>query len=231
MAFEAKLDQFSGPLQLLLELIESEKMEITDVSLAKVTDDYLSHLDQQDVPSAELADFLVVAAKLLFLKSRAILPEPPIEEEGADTLAAQLKLYREFVAATEHIASLAMSGRVAHARPRTLTVPEGKFLPPSNVNTNALTHAFEQLLKRLQPFFALRQASMEKVVSVQERIKQIRDVLLSRAQMSFRDIAGSASSRVDVVVSFLALLELMKQRVIHAVQKNAFGDIELKRVD
>jgi segregation and condensation protein A len=72
---------------------------------------------------------------------------------------------------------------------------------------------------------------MQKVVSVQERIKQIRDVLLERAQMSFKDITKGAGSKIEVVISFLALLELMKQRVIHAVQTSAFGEIELKRVD
>ena len=232
MSFEVQLEAFAGPLQLLLDLIEREKLTITEVSLAKVTNDYVKYVDEHDVPSTELADFLVVAAKLIYLKSRAIMPQVAPEDEEADALEAQLKLYREFVDATVYIDQLLKAQHVAFARPANArALPQPKFLPPENATAHTLSAAFDQLLKRLQPFFTLQQTSMERVVSVQERIKQIHEVLLSRATASFRDITKSAASRVDVVVSFLALLELMKQRLVKATQSGAFADIELKRVD
>lgn len=233
MAFEARLENFSGPLQLLLELIENKELEITSVSLAKVTDDYLKELEARDVPSEELADFLTIAARLILIKSHALLPTFALEEEGdADSLAAQLKLYKEFVAATEHIERLFGTQRVAFAPARPLVMKtEITFLPPENATLSGLQIAFAGLMKRLEPFFALRQVSMERVVSVEQRIKDIHHALKARAAMTFRDLTAGASSKIEVVVSFLALLELMKQRLIRTVQSSAFGEIELKRVD
>lgn len=231
MPFEVALDEFAGPMQLLLELIEKEDLDITKVALAKVTEDYLGYVNSHEVPSHELADFLVVAAKLLYLKSRAILPENPEDEEEADALAAQLKLYREFVDATVYIDELIKSTSVSYARPRAYVPPETKFRPPQNATTNELSSSFEQLLKRLQPFFSLQETSMQRVASVEERIKQIHAVLLDRARMTFRDITKGAASKVDVLVSFLALLELMKQQLITATQDSHFGEIELHRIE
>ena len=231
MSFEVKLDAFAGPMQVLLELIEKDDLDITTVSLSKVTEDYLGYVEAHDVPSSELADFLVVAAKLIYLKSRTILPEDPKDEEEADALAAQLKLYREFVDATVYIDKLVMSREISFARPRSFVPTSTKFRPPTNATIEGLSVSFGYLLKRLEPFFALQQTTMQRVASVQERIKQIHAVLLNRAQMTFGDITKGATSRVDVVVSFLALLELMKQKLIKAVQTSSFGEIELKRVD
>lgn len=231
MSFEVTLDTFAGPMQLLLELIEKEDLDITKISLAKVTDDYLAYVNANDVPSTELADFLVVAAKLIYVKSRAIMPIEAQEEDEADALEAQLKLYREFVEATVFIDQLLKAEPVAYGRTRSVVVPEARFAPPTNVDVASLSSSFATLLKRLEPFFTLQQTSMQRVASVQERIKQIHDVLLERATMTFRDITKNSASRVDVIVSFLALLELMKQHIIHAVQSSAFGEIDLKRVE
>lgn len=230
MAFETKLDAFSGPLQILLELIENKELEITNVSLAKVTDDYLAYLGTHDVPSEELADFLTVAARLILIKSHALLPEIKLEED-ADTLAAQLKLYKEFVLAAENLERIYAKGQVSFERGRIdVFIPAGKLALPNNAQVSSLHLAFTQLFKRLEPFFALRHISMLKVASVQERIKHIHEALKARAMMTFRDITAGARSKLDVVVSFLALLELTKQRLVKAVQGAAFGEIELKRV-
>lgn len=231
MSYEVALEQFSGPLQLLLELIEAEKLPITDVSLGTVTDDYLKHLNTHEVPAEELADFLVVATRLLLIKSRAILPQLQIEEEDAGDLAEQLRMYKQFVDAAEKIEAIFASGRVMFARERAVIARQKEFLPPPSVTPTVLQDAFNAVLKRLEPFFALKQSSMERVVSVQERMKQLQDVFLSRAQLMFRDVVGGATSKVDVVVSFLALLELMKQRVVKAVQGDSFHDIMITRSD
>ena len=86
-------------------------------------------------------------------------------------------------------------------------------------------------MKRLEPFFALERAALERVVSVQERIGQIREAILERSRMTFRDVVRGAKSKVDVVVSFLALLELVKQRLVSVVQGDSFSDIEIKHVE
>jgi len=235
MSFEAKLEAFSGPLQVLLELIETKELDITNVSLAKVTDDYLAYLQKHDVPSVELADFLTVAARLILIKSHALLPELKLEED-ANTLAAQLKLYKEFVLATEHLQSVYGQQQVSFAkgwdgvRPRIENFRSILDSRPDPIH-DPIHAAFQHLIKRLEPFFALRHVSLLKIASVQERIKHIHEALKARAAMTFRDITAGAASKIEVVVSFLALLELTKQRLVKAVQSGAFGEIELKRID
>src|SRR3990167_8779230 len=197
MNFEARLENFSGPLQLLLELIENKELEITSVSLSKVTDDYLKELESRDVPSEELAYFLTIAARLILIKSHALLPTIALQEGDADSLAAQLKLYKEFVAATEHVARLFGAQQISFAPARALTqrlsdsTTQRLSSQPTNANLSSLHLAFTGLMKRLEPFFALRHVSMQRVVSVEQRIKDIHHALKARAAMTFRDLTAS----------------------------------------
>lgn len=232
MPFQVSIDKFSGPLQLLLDLIEQEELPINEVSLAKVTDDYLQHIRMTEVPTEELADFLVVASKLLFIKSRSILPDLAAEEEeDPSKLSAQLKMYQEFVRASVFINERFEAAQVAFARAKSNLPPAPKFSPPQAFAMADLPQAFASVLKRLEPFFALKEASMRRVISVQEKIKQLQNVIRERAQLTFSDMLGKDKRRVDVVVSFLALLELVKQHVVHVAQQTHFGDITIKHVD
>ena len=115
MAFEVKLETFDGPLHVLLELIQASHLPITEVSLGAVTEKYLEYMNSQDVPAEELADFLVVATKLLLLKSQAILPIEVEPEEDPSTLALQLRLYKEFVDASRTRGAIRQWGLVACA--------------------------------------------------------------------------------------------------------------------
>ncbi len=232
MSFQVTQEKFSGPLHLLLELVEKEELPITELSLAKVTEEYLAHVNAQEVPPEELADFLVIATRLLLIKSRAILPALGVEEEeDAGKLALQLRMYREFAEATKGVEALWNGGHVMFAREKTSVPKVVGFLPPAGVDTSAMEKAFRMLLKKLEPFFALQEHALERVVSVQERIKQIRSVILERARLTFGDMVKGSASKVEVVVSFLALLELMKQRVVGVVQGGAFDEIHITRVD
>lgn len=230
MSFEVASEQFSGPLHLLLELIEQEKLPISEVALAHVTEAYLKHLDANDVPSDELADFLIVATKLLLIKSQSILPAAEPEAEDASKLADQLRLYKMFADAASHLEER-YGATPLFARERAAVVQKAEFLPPKDVGPDTLRAYFDQLLKRLEPFFALRQQSLERAVSVQQRMEEIRASILSRSHLAFSDVMAGARNKVDVVVSFLALLELVKQRVVHVAQSSAFEDIMIRKVD
>lgn len=231
MAFEVKLEKFDGPLHILLELISKEELPITEVSLASVTDAYLNYINSQDVPTTELADFLVVATKLLLIKSQAILPVEIEPEEDPSTLATQLRLYKEFTDASEHVKRLFESVDESFGRVHADVVKSEFVEIPEGLTTMSLRESFLFLLRRLEPFFKLQQAAIERVVSVEERLNEIRDAVLSRATITFQQFASAGKSKVDIVVSFLALLELVKQRVVKTVQSGAFRDIEIKRVD
>ncbi|MBI5794010.1 segregation/condensation protein A [Candidatus Uhrbacteria bacterium] len=232
MSFEVKLEKFDGPLHVLLELIQDSELPITEVSLAKVTDDYLRYIDEHDVPPSELADFLVIATRLLLIKSQAILPVPEDEEqEDASTLALQLRLYQEFVEASKHVEELFDRAARSFERAWPDVVKPDEIEIPPGLTTGVLHEVFQGLLRRLEPFFRLQEAAIERVVTVQERLREIHEAILSKARLTFAHFAGAGRSRVDVVVSFLALLELIKQRIVRVIQTDTFHDIEIKRVD
>jgi segregation and condensation protein A len=232
MSFEIELEKYKGPLQLLLELIEKQELPITDVSLAKVTDDYLAYINTHEPSMQELADFLVVATRLLLIKSRELLPkDEQVEEEAHTSLAAQLQLYKLFSEAAGLIDAQHQNTERSFARAQADVVKPDKFILPEGMSVMNLEIAFLYLLKRLEPFFRIKQATIERVATVKERLKEIHDAILSRARTTFRDLISGGRSKVDIVVSFLALLELVKQRSIHAVQSESFSDIEIKKVD
>ena len=230
MSFNVTLEQFSGPLQLLLEIIDGKELPITDVSLAAIAEDYLAYLEKNNVAPEELADFLVVATRLLYLKSREILPLPEEEVEEVSSLADQLRMYEQFVQASKQIEELYNREAISFSRQKMKFDVEEGFYPPESVGCTEMKASFDGLLKRLQPFFALRRVSLQRVVSVKERLQQIHEVIKTRSRLTFRDVVGGAS-KVDVVVSFLALLELLRDRTASAVQKDAFDDIVIKHID
>jgi segregation and condensation protein A len=229
MAFEVQLPQYSGPLQALLDLIAQEQLPITEVSLAHVADAYVAYVEAQSVPPEELADFLVIAAKLLYLKSRVLLPELPVEdEEDAGDLVHQLKMYEAFVAASREIEKIFTSSSHTFSRARFFSPTQTSFSPPPSLKVEGLPEIYRRLQKRLEPWVRLRRASLEKIVSVKERIVHLQSLLKERARFSFGELARGAT-KTDTVVSFLALLEMLREKTIHATQQGSFGDIVIKR--
>jgi len=233
MQFAVAQEAFSGPLGLLLELIEKQELEITKVSLAKVAEEYLLHLEAHEVPGDELADFLLVASRLIYLKSRELMPYLRMddEEDSADKLQDQLRLYREYAAAARELEERYLKARMfirPFVKPKQTQQPV--FAPATNVTAEGMREFYQSILKRLQPFFALQEASMERTKSVEERLEELTEALRSKAAMSFREVIHGAQSKMEVVVSFLALLELLRRRAVHAEQVGTFSDIQLKRL-
>ncbi|MFA6588098.1 MAG: ScpA family protein [Patescibacteria group bacterium] len=228
-----KIEKFEGPLDLLLQLIEQEELDISQVALAQVTEQYLQALDNAEVFSAEeLADFLVVAAKLLLIKSRILLPELAIEgaEEALD-LEKQLKIFKEYLEASKNIAKIIHKRRFTFGRGKPAVVIEKKFSPPEKVTGEKLKALFLGVLKEIELVVSLPKAMVEKTVSISEKIEIIRAIILDKALVSFKSIIKDAKTKTDVIVSFLALLELVKQRTILVKQSKMFQDIEIVRID
>ena len=231
MSFELKTEQFSGPLQVLLDLITDQKLPITEVSLSEVAEAYLKYMEKEEVAPEELADFLLIATKLLYLKSKTILPDiEHEEEEDPSNLVDQLKMYEKFVRASEVMNTLYDSPQRLFGRAKQPIKKETGFFPPTTIQPESLKESFQHLLRRLEPWARLRRASVEKVISVQERIAHLRQAILSRSKARFQDIVKGAN-KVDVVVSFLALLELLRERTVHVTQKDQLSDIIIKHVD
>ena len=215
--------QFSGPLDLLLSLLDEKKMSITDLSLSSVTEQYLQQLETVTNENADdLADFLVVAARLLLLKTRALLPNLDEADEDGPSLAEQLRLYRAFLAASVSLNNLWLANERAVFRvepPR----PVFGFVPPQNVSLDSLKNSFVNLLERIRPPKPLPQTTIDRSVSLKETIAKMRAALVVAQKISFHKLVGS--SRTEVVVGFLALLELVKQQTINIRQDSPFGEI------
>lgn len=224
---------FDGPLDLLLQLIEKEEFDITEVSLAKVTDDYIQllarlagahHMD-------ELADFLVVAAKLILIKSRSLLPQlHHEEEEEIHDLQRQLKLYQEFQYAAKMIESLYAAGVVGFPRPYVREIGARSFLAPKALTCQILLQAYTLLASRRVSVRRIRGISFDERITIHDKMEHIRNVLASRMQLYFHHLIRNAASKTDIIVSFLALLELVKQRAVAVTQKKIFDDISVESV-
>lgn len=223
-----KLEKFEGPLQLLYQLIEEGEMEITDLVLGKVTEDFLNYLDQStDLSPDELADFLVVATKLLLLKSKALLPQAEFEVEEGPSLEEQLKMYREFVLAAKQLEERIKTKNFVYFKPP--LVQEKGFYPPPAFSLNQFPTVFRQILERLEPVLRLPQTSLEKVISIKDKIKHIYHLLKDTSELTFSHLSSLAATKTEIIISFLALLELVKQRDVTVEQESLFKDIIISR--
>ena len=230
---QVKIEKFEGPLDLLLQLIEQEELDITQVSLAQVTEQYLQTLEHAvSLPVDELADFLVIAAKLLLIKSRVLLPQLTVEgAEEASDLERQLKIFKEYLEASRGIAKIIHRRKFTFGRGKPALVIEQKFSPPTTLDVARMRELFLGVLREIEPIIALPKAIVERTVSISEKIETIRALILDKALVSFQLVMQQAKSRTDVIVSFLAVLELVKQRTVFVTQDALFKDISIKRVD
>lgn len=232
---DIKLEKFEGPLYLLVKMIENEELDIIQVSLAKIADQYIEYIRQAEQISAdELSDFLVVAARLLYIKSKALLPYIfPAEEDEGDELEKQLKMYKEYLEATKVVEAMLAEGKFMFAREfdkKALTANKPIFSPPKKVKAEDLAMIFTDLLNRLRPPEKLKEEKIGHQVSMEEKISHIQTEVAKKIRVSFNRILESAQSKTDVIVSFLAALELMRQCHIILEQEIIFGEIVMNRV-
>lgn len=233
-----RLPAFEGPLDLLLHLIEREDLDITLVSLLAVTEQYLAQLrSAESMNVGALADFVAMGARLLLLKSRALLPredqpadDATADEDAADpeALVAALQEYRRYKQAAGHLRSLQDAQRTTYRRtaaPPQLPLPSGL----DTVSLEGLVQLFRDVLDRM-PVEDQRPAVEREPVRLRDRIARLVERLDVSGRASFLELVGGAQSRVEVVVDFLAVLELIKARYLEAEQGDAFGDIALVRI-
>ncbi len=220
-----KLDKFEGPLSLLLRLIEKEEMDITEVSLAAVADQYIDYIRRSgQINPEEMADFLVVAALLPYLY--------PEEEEEIEELEEQLRMYKEFLEAAKKIEKMVGQRKFMFSREfnrRILLTNSHLFSPPPKLTARELKIIFVDLLARLKPPEALPEETLDHKIKIEDKILLIQKMLLERLRVSFSRVLSTAKSKTEIIVSFLAVLELMRQREVVLRQDNLFGEILIEK--
>ncbi|MEX1248797.1 MAG: segregation/condensation protein A [Anaerolineales bacterium] len=233
--YTVETDVYQGPLDLLLQLIERAELDITKLSLARVTDQFLAYMRTLQVLRAErVSEFLVVAARLMQIKSEALLPRPvvrqPDEEDPGEALVQQLILYRQF----KNIANLLAARQAAHLHSFLRMAPPPKVegrLDLSDVTVADLHAAAIRVLSREDLRAPLATVVTAPKVTIREKIHSIAKALMGNTVVRFRELVAKTPGRLHMVVTFLALLELVRRYRIAVKQDSLFGDIELRRDD
>jgi segregation and condensation protein A len=232
--YEVKIESFQGPLDILLNLIEERKLDVTRISLAEVTNQFIKYVEAAAIPPGMVADFIAVAARLLLIKTKALLPFLVLSEEEEEELIdlelrlKVLQMFRE-------------KGKWLRKREKQLHISAGRdsfnfvsvaFYPPNNIAQADLHAAFKRIVEDFRVFFEKQHyagATLGKVVSLEERIRDLMKEVEQAIDKSFRQILGDKKEKMEIIVTFLAMLQLIKDRLIEADQKDIFGEITLKK--
>ena len=229
--YQIKIEQFEGPMDLLLQMTEDQKLDITRVSLAKIADQYLEYISNaQNITLSHLADFLSIASRLILIKSKALLPLLEFtEEEEAEIkdLEYQLAEYKKFKEAAKNLAVLYHNSKESFSR-EGFSGRSVVFFPPENIAADDLAKTFSRILGEIPIVDKLEEEMVREVLTLEEKIIHLQETLREKAETSFSEIVTNAKDKIEVIVSFLAMLEMIKQKMIHVEQMELFSEINLK---
>ena len=244
MEYKVNLEKFSGPLDILLSLIEEKRFVINDISLNQVTDQFLEYLKKIESDASSeyqriLADFLVVASRLILIKSRSLLPNLVLtqEEEGdIKELKEHLKAYQQIKLIGRELGKWIKTRNQYLGRDSYLNLP-AMFYPPQNVSAVKFAEIYGMFLKTLPQIEKLEERSLVRVMTIEEKLKDLTERMGAAAEASFSEISGSTSlttggsvkEKIDIILTILAVLMLIRSRVLAASQDKLFGDIKIKK--
>ncbi len=224
-------DLYEGPLDLLLDLIAKAELDITRLSLAKVTDQYLAHLAKiQQQSAVEVSGFLVVAAKLIQIKSEALLPRPPEREEGeedpAESLARQLRIYQKIKQTAEWLQALEEQGHRTYIRLAPPPVIDTE-LDLGEITVADLVAYLKALYRYEEDAAPITTVVAIPKVTIKNKIRDLIHSLRKQNRLSYRQLLSKDHDRIEAIVLFLAILELIKQQYAEADQPSLFADISI----
>ncbi|MFD1955785.1 segregation and condensation protein A [Paenibacillus thailandensis] len=237
-----KLDSFEGPLDLLLHLIDKSEIDIQDISIHEITDQYMEYLDaMKELELDVTSEFLVMAATLLSIKSKQLLPKPPVFEDDfmdewtdeseeldpRDELIQRLIEYRKFKQIAEQLKERELTRSLVYMRePEDLTpyMKEAPVNPVEGIHISDLIAAFQKALRRAARRTIVATVQRDEI-SVKDRIRDIVEVLKQYETVRFSRLIRENMNKHEIVVTFLAILELMKMRHIRCFQHQLFDDI------
>jgi segregation and condensation protein A len=229
--FEIDIQDFEGPLDLLVQLIEKQGLDVTGVSVLAVTDQFVAFAHRLHEQFAEAAsEFLLVASRLALLKSRALLPqvEPDEDEESVDDLAERLRVYAAFKAVAVDLDSRLRAGQASYIRVAPPNLPQPTPEPGAGDLTRLLK-ALERLVHADTPVDTLLNTPTRRF-RVADKIRALQDMLDSQGSLAFDEIAATCADRTELIVTFVAVLHLVRQRAVTVKQSSPFGSITLSTV-
>ncbi len=230
-SFNVKTHIFEGLLDTLLSLIEKRKLFINDISLAQVADDYIAYIKSLgDFPIADSAHFILIASTLVLIKSKSLLPTLTLseeEEQSMEELENRLKEYQKYKALSVHLKER------FGINTEYLRLPSKEkiivFTPDKNTTVSKISETIRSVILQIPKKELVPKAIVKKIISLEETIESLTKRITASMKMSFRDFAGvGKAEKVNVIVSFLAMLELVKQGIIQVRQDRDFHDIEME---
>lgn len=228
MPYNIKTDSYEGPFEVLLDLIEARKLLVNDLSLANITEDYIQHVRAQETfPVEDTANFIQIAATLLLIKSKSLIPDLILsDDENADVedLKQRLAAYEKVREAARELSRIFGKRVMLPAGER---APEVVFAPSRDFSADALAEALARVLAAREEVEQLPTVRVKPLITIEEMMDKLAKRVQSAMTLSFKDFAGSKSEKVEVIVSFLALLELVKQGAVAAEQFGEHGDIRI----
>lgn len=235
MEYSVKLSQFEGPLDLLLHLINSSKINIEDIFVSEVTEQYLTYMKQLDeIDMDKASDFAQLAAALIYIKSRALLPKLTLEtEEEIDPeveLIERLKLYKIFKEAGGKIKELESSAAGQYFKLPEEIVGEQVILNLDGVDVKRLYDAFMKILQSAPREEIEQKQDMQiklESFSVRQKRKEILAIIAKKKRVVFEELFHAGASRLEIAVTFLALLDLVFRQDVRILQQSTFSDIEI----
>jgi len=232
MTYKVKIETFEGPLDLLLKLTEEQKLDITQVSLARVTDDFLKYVQILENNLENLSEFLDIASKLIVIKSKVILPQIELtkeEQEDIEDLEERLKEYKIFKKISQELRFLTEREERGFARKTKIQPQISVFDPPNNVDYKLLFKLLEKVIEEMPKEEEHSRAVVKKTVSMEEKISEIKLMLSNSKTFNFGHFLKKAKEKVEIIVSFLAILELLKLKFLKVEQDSNFSEIILTR--
>ncbi|HST30840.1 MAG TPA: segregation/condensation protein A [Chthoniobacterales bacterium] len=235
--YKVKLEIFEGPLDLLLYLIKRDEIDIYDISIERITKQYLEYLQSFKELKIDIAgEFVVMAANLIYLKSRSLLPldqQPPEEDAEEDDprwdLIRQLIEYKKFKEAAVELHDRELEQERMFIRDGGTAPVSDAPLPLHEVGIFQLIHAFQEVIKRVEAREDLGEIFAERF-SVSDKIEKILERVGNGGSIRFSELFNQMASRIEIVVTFLALLELIRLNQVHALQSKMFDEIEIAAV-
>ncbi|MHB0865929.1 MAG: segregation and condensation protein A [Minisyncoccota bacterium] len=226
--FHIETDAYQGPFELVLDLIEARKLLVNDLALASITEEFMEHgRAQETFPVEETANFIQIAAMLLLIKSKSLIPDLTLSEDehaDIDDLKRRLEAYERVREAARELANLFGKSVMLPAGVR---APEPSFAPSRDLSASALAEALARVLAAREAVDALPEARVKPLVSIEEVMDRLAKRVQGALTLSFKEFTGTTKEKVEIVVSFLALLELVKQGAVAAEQYERHGDIRI----
>ncbi len=226
--FSIKTDSYEGPFEVLLDLIEARKLLVNDLTLANITEDFITHVrTQESFPVEETANFIQIAATLLLIKSKSLIPDLALtDDENADVedLKRRLAAYEKVREAARELSRIYGRSVMVPAGERP---PEVVFAPSRDLSASALAEALARVLAAREAVEELPEARVKPLVTIEEMMDRLAKRVQKAMTISFKDFASNQKEKIEVIVSFLALLELVKQGAVAAEQYGEHGDIRI----